>query len=268
MESEISNLYERSNYLNKNIDLLTNVVIIEYDLHSANTSLCREYRLLPEKEIENLENAPKKKRVVAIGKKMQKDKEFKEKLSDAFTDIRKRFFEANHIIDKDILAIKKDAIFTLREVQTTDFGYCHFAKKNQYSSYMYLPKIRLELYYTSKGETLGDGGKVDVKGIDDTIVKKHDGFMNDFFKNLFKHLETSSKPVIFGYLKRFIDRYKHLQLEVGYYREYDQNSIFRLNDAEETFDDPMFIPYEHRQEHINIDYNFFNILLPIINIII
>lgn len=262
----MSDLYLKDSYLNKNIDFLLNAVIIEYDLKSANTSLCREYNLLPGKQIEEIEKMPKKKRVVTIGKLQRKDNKFKDGLKDAFIDIRRRFFEKNDIQDSDILSIKKDAIFCLREVEYTDFGECHFLKKNQYTSYLYLNK--LEFYYNSKGETLGDDGRLDVKGIDDEVVRKHDEFMNTFFKTLFKHLETGSTKSKFNFLKRFIDKYKSLRLEVGYYREYNQQSIIRLTDSDETYDNPVFIPYEHKQEHINIDYNFFHILLPIVKILV
>lgn len=264
--SDISQLYLRDTYLNKNIPFLFNRVIIEYDLKSANTSLCKEYNLLPKEEIDKIEKKNKKGRVVTIGLLQKKDKKFKEALKLAFIDIRKRFFIDNNIKDEDILSIKKDAIFCLKEVQYTDFGKCKFVKKNVYTSYMYLNK--LEFYYNSKGISLGDGGIIDVKGIDDEIVKKHQDFMLKFFKNAFKHFESSDQKTIFNFLKRFIDKYKNLELEVGYYREFDQNGIIRLNDSDETYDDVIFIPYEHKQEHINIDYNFFNILLPIVNMLL
>ena len=132
---------------NKNIYKLANQVIIEYDLKSANTSLCKEYGLLPKETIKEIEELPKKERVVRIGKLMRKDKTFTQNLKKAFIDIRRRFFEENQIEDEDILAIKKDAIFCLKEVKYTDFGECYFSDKNRYTSYMYLNGF--EFYYKS-----------------------------------------------------------------------------------------------------------------------
>ena len=74
----MTNLYLKDNYLDKNIPYVFNTKIIEYDLKSANTSLCREYNLLPIKQIEEIESMKKDKRVVTIGKLMRKDKVFKE----------------------------------------------------------------------------------------------------------------------------------------------------------------------------------------------
>ena len=115
MAEEYSKLYLKDNYLNKGISILTGKTIIEYDLKSANTSLCSEYHLLPQDQIEKISALPRSKRVVKIGKLCRKNKEFNEGLKRAFVDIRRRFFEANNIQDEDILAIKKDAIFCLRK---------------------------------------------------------------------------------------------------------------------------------------------------------
>jgi hypothetical protein len=262
---EISQLYLRDSYLNKNIPYLCNKKIIEYDLKSANTSLCKEYDLLPEDKIQQIEDLPKKERVVKIGKMMRKDKKFTESLKSAFVDIRKRFFEANQIQDEDVLSIKKDAIFCLRECEYTEFGKCKFVEKNVYTSYLYLN--RLEFYYNSKGESI-EKPKLDVKGLSEDAIYKHEGFMMKFFCVFFKHLETSSLKTQMLFLKRFITKYKLLGLEVGYYREFNNESRIRLSDSEETYDEEIFIPYEHKQEHLNIDYNFFYILIPLAKMLI
>lgn len=262
----MTNLYLKDNYLDKNIPYVFNTKIIEYDLKSANTSLCREYNLLPIKQIEEIESMKKDKRVVTIGKLMRKDKVFKEGLKEAFIDIRRRFFEANNIEDKDILSIKKDAIFCFGEKEVTEFGACKFKDKNTYSSYMRLNNF--EFYYHPYLSSLGGECKLDIKGIDDTTLQKHKGFMLKFFATAFKHFETGDLYTQLGYLKRFIDRYKHLELEVGYYREFNQSSKILLNDSEETYDNEVFIPYHHKQEHLNIDYNYFNILIPMVKMII
>lgn len=260
-----SDLYLRDTYLNRNVDMLINQPIIEYDLKSANTSLCREYKLLPEERIQKIEKMPRDERVKTIGKLMRKDFNFNQGLKGAFMDIRKRFFEANDITDGDILAIKKDALFCLREVEHDTFGACYFSSKNKYTSYMRIG--RLELYYSSQGAYIGMPSKLDIKGIKDSNLKKHEEYMIDFLKTLFRHLETSEKQTQINYLKRFIDKYKHRQLEVGYYREFNQESIIRLTGREETYDEEVFIPFVNKQPALNIDYNFVNILLPIVQIL-
>lgn len=253
-----SELYLKDQYLNKSIIILPNKVIVEYDLKSANTSLCREYKLLPESQIAEIEVLPKEKRVTTIGKLMRNDSKLKEGLKNSFVDIRKRFFDSNNIVNDDILSIKKDAIFCLKEVQVVDFGACHFVRKNTYTSYMYLNG--LEIYYANSIM----GGTLIVKGMNDESLKKHNGYMCDFLKTLCRHLEQSSRQTQLGFLKRFVDKYKWRQLDVGYYREFSPSSIIRLGDADETYDNEIFIPYEDKVAHVDINYNFNKILCPLI----
>lgn len=262
----LSEMHVKDTYLNKNIDSIINKRIIEYDLKSANTSLCKEYSLLPEATIKKIESMKKHDRVVSIGKLQRKDKDFNSNLKSAFKDIRKRFFYSNELEDKDILSIKKDAIFCLKECKNTQFGKCKFVEKNIYSSYMYLDN-RLEMFYSARGERFGEP-KLDIKGISDIVLERHEGFILDFIKNIFKYVEAGNETTLFRYIKRFVSQYKQLQLPVGYYREFNNGSFIRLNDMDEEFEDETFIPFEHKQEHINIDYNFFHVLLPLVKILL
>lgn len=259
-----SQLYLKDTYLNRNIEILSNTIIVEFDLKSANTSLCREYKLLSDSEIDKIEDMPKDKRVVTIGKKMRSDTAFKDGLKSAFIDIRKRFIEANDLDDGDILAIRKDAIFCLKEVSVTKFGHCKFVEKNHYTSFLRLGM--LEIFYSPR---YGKDGLpiLDIKGIDDETLKYHQNGMLKFLRTLLKHLETSSKSVMFSYVRRFIDRYKNRRLDLCYYREFNQMSLFRVTDSSTTYMDETFLP-EHPFDTLDIDYNFSEILLPIVKILL
>ena len=258
----MSELYRKDTYLNKNIEILLNKIIIEYDLKSANTSLCREYSLIPEKDIEKIEKLNKEKRNKQIGLLQRKDKLFKDYLKSAFVDIRKRFILDNDLDDNDILSIKKDAIFCLKEVNKTEFGNCIFDLKHKYTSYLYLDK--LEFYYNSKNKVFGDNGRLDIKGIGDNELKKHKDYMIDFFMKLFRHLETSDIKSTNRFLSRFITRYKQMELDVGYYREFNQMSKILVRDSDIVYDDIVYIP---NNADIDIDYNFFSILVPLTRIL-
>ena len=75
-EITYSSLYRKDNYLNKNISILSGKTIIEYDLKSANTSLCSEYHLLPQSQIDAIADLTRTQRVVKICKRCRKNKEF------------------------------------------------------------------------------------------------------------------------------------------------------------------------------------------------
>ena len=265
-EITYSSLYRKDNYLNKNISILSGKTIIEYDLKSANTSLCSEYHLLPQSQIDAIAALPRTERDVNIGKLCRKNKEFNEGLKKAFIDIRRRFFEANNIQDEDILCIKKDAIFCLRRCPNNKFGPCLFREKNVYSSYLYLPP--LEVYYKSSFRP--DKRVICVKGISDEVLTLHEDYMLKFLMKIFTYIEGGNRKALYRYFSDFVTGYKHRLLDPGYYREFNQNSKMISDDGVTSYDDDTFIPYEGHEKvnHLNIDYNFANVLIPLMKILI
>ena len=260
-------LYRRDTYLNKNNELILNQPIIEYDLKSANTSLCRFYNLLSEKKIKEIENLPKHDRVVVIGKLQRNDREFKEKFNNAFKEMRRMFFEENQLDEEDILSVKKDAIFTFKRCKHTQFGdSCKFVKKNKYTSFIYLNRM-IELYF-NRGGICDNKPRVDVKGISDISLAKHEDYLLDFFAKLFTYLEDGDEKLLFKFISHFVSQYKHLQLPVGYYREFNNLSVIRVKDLDATFNDERFLPFADPQNHLDIDYNFANVIIPLINLIL
>ena len=265
-EITYSSLYRKDNYLNKNISILSGKTIIEYDLKSSNTSLCSEYHLLPQSQVDAIAALPRTQRVVKIGKLCRKNKEFNEGLKKAFVDIRRRFFEANNIQDEDILCIKKDAIFCLRRCQNNKFGPCLFREKNVYSSYLYLPP--LEVYYKSSFRP--DKRVICVKGISDEVLTLHEDYTLKFLMKIFTYIEGGNRKALYRYFSDFVTGYKHRLLDPGYYREFNQNSKMISDDGVTSYDDDTFIPYEGHEKvnHLNIDYNFANVLIPLMKILI
>lgn len=250
--SEISQVYLKHLFTNKNIKYLFCKEIIEYDMSSAGFNLSKEYKLLDNNVLTKLENMTKKERQYQLGWYQRKDKVFAKALTEAFVDMRRRFFEANNIQDEDILSIKKDAIFCTRSCEVTKFNNVEFKEKNIYTSYMLLADC--ELYYNHM--------KIDVKGIDDEVLLKHNDYMMKYIAMCFKHFETSSKETQLRFMRRFIDKYKSLDLELGYYRQFDRESLF-------ISDDMMFDDYwEFKKDELDISYNFFKILVPLVHMAI
>ena len=124
-------IWKRDTWLNPGIPFTFNRNIIEYDMQSAGLSLIQEFQLLPQSRIDALVAIPtKEERNRAIGMIERKNKDLVEKKKLAFQTAREMFFVKNRLEESDVLSIKKDAIFTTREVTETDFGkYIHFRKK-------------------------------------------------------------------------------------------------------------------------------------------
>lgn len=251
-----SKLYERHNYLNKDIEYIISSEIIEYDIKSAGFNLIKENKLVDEKIINEIEKMNKKERQIKIGLLQREDSDLKEKLNKAFVEIRRRFIEANKLEDEDILSIKKDAIITLRKCHKTIFGGIEFIEKNKYTSYLYLNKME---FYIGKD-------KVDVKGISDELLELHKEYMLDFIYNFTKTLETSERNYSIKVLMDFARYYKERELQAGYYRELSKDSFYRYKDT--IMDFSLGIKNVDDVYDIDISYNYMHYIIPLMNILV
>lgn len=227
----------KSIYYNPNIEYLFNEDIIEYDMGDAGFSLIKEYKLLPENDINTLMRTHKgKERHIAVGKLQRDDKEFSNRLSNAFSEARRLFVENNNLDDNRIIAVKKDAFFIIGNCKRTRFGYIQFKKKNIYSSYIRFSNIHnLEIYYNNID--------MDIKGMNDKSIDKHRLFMYDILKKIISMIEIKNERVK-RFIMNFIEKYKRGELDEAYYLEFNNKSY-----------------------DINPVFNYLNILIPLVIII-
>jgi hypothetical protein len=252
----MSTLYQRHNYLNKDIEYIVSNEIIEYDIQSAGFNIMKKYKLLDEQKIRYLESLGKKQRQIQIGLYQREDRTLVKRLNEKFVEVRQWFFENNDIQDEDILAIKKDAIMTTKRCFNTEFGNIVFAEKNIYTSYYYLNNY--EFYYNKD--------TVDVKGISDELLELHDEYMLDFLYNFFRMNEISSRKKVIGLIKDFSYYYKRRELDINYYRELNSQSLFKIN--EKLFGEKIGLKYTKDKESIDIGYNYMNYVVPLISILV
>lgn len=240
---------KKDQFLNKGLAYLFNDTVYEYDIQSANANLMRYYKLADDSVVDALLKLPKSKRTKRVGV-MQKNKEFAKSLSEAFSKIRKEFFDANQLELNDIISVKKDAIFTRKQCYVTKFGNVEFVLKNQYTSFLQLP--RLELYYRE--------GVLDVKGIDDTKLPLHENGMVAFLKEFFRRAETSEKRDVLRFLNKYATAYKFRELDLDDYREFNAESMFTVMGSEDRFTDY----WDDRLNELNILYNWQNVITRVI----
>lgn len=249
---EISTKWDRDKYLNKDYVSLFGVNIFEYDMKLGGFNIAREYKLLPEKRLKELESYSKNKIHTLIGIHC-KDKNYLEKQQEGFKNARKAFFESNDIEDYELLSVKKDALFVLKRCDTpSEFKYIEFVEKNFYTSYIYTGT--LELYYFNHD--------IDVKGIGDDMLPVHADGMLKFIDKIFNFMEFSNKKTAFKYIRKFVDDYKSYNLPVEYYREFSSASVFK-DKYGNIFD--MF--GEDEKEELDISYNFIKVILPLLKIV-
>ena len=176
----------KTTWMNPDIEYLFGDEIIEYDMTDAGFNLIRQYKLLPEKDIQMLLSKEKGfERHREIGLMQRDNKVFSDALTSKFAEMRAIFIGVNNIKDDNIISVKKDAIFTIGKCKRQKFGFVEFIPKNLYTSYIRFPSIQnLEIYYSADG-------KMDIKGMGDSAVNRHRLYMMDFLKNVITMTEDA-----------------------------------------------------------------------------
>lgn len=230
--------YKKSTWLNPNIEYLFNADIIEYDMKDGGFSLIKQFNLLPQEKIKELERIDKGiMRHIEVGKLQRENKEFSKALNDKFAEVRRIFIASNELTDNDIISVKKDAIFTTKPCKRVNFGKVHFADKNHYTSYIRLPNINnIEIYY-------GDNG-IDVKGMGDIAVNTHRLYLIEFLKKTIDMIENKD-PRVKRYICKFISDYKFNNL------------------GSETY----YLEFNNKSRDFNALFNYKNLLIPIVQIV-
>ena len=223
---EISNLYKYDSYLVPNLNFLLSTYIREYDISKANISILKKYGYISDSEYYKYYNMDKLDRNISIGLRIRDDKQMRDGLMEGFKLSRKEFFEANNIEDHHVFGIKRDAIYLVNKIPNVlEFDGIEFTHRNTYSSFYKVNNLEI-YYYLDK---MNDIAKLDIKGISDEKLKLHEYYMIDFLKYLFEVAETSSFPSDqITILNNFYELYIKLMLEPGYYRELNQQSLFKL----------------------------------------
>ena len=242
-------------YTNKTDPYIYNEYITEWDIKSANVSLLDYYDLADNDTINRLRNMKKSQREVAVGIMCRNDHELMLKLEKAFDDIINKFIISNKLKDVDIISIKKDSVF-VRNINIVNnvFGPVEFVNKNVYNGILLLPKY--EFYYNPL--------KIDVKGINDKVLPLHKNGILKFIQNI---MECGNRYLeVCAYLHDFIEYYKKRELDLDYYREFTTDSAYKVKIGDnlvylDNIDESMLM-------NTDITYNFYNIILETIKIII
>lgn len=205
-------------WLNPDIEYLFNESITEYDMKDAGFSIIKAFKLLPEQKIRELEFMGKGlKRHKAIGILQRDDKSFSNQLLDKFAYVRDVFVQANALTSDDIISVKKDAFFTIKECTRLNFGQVTFAAKNHYTSYIRFPNTNnVEVYYSES--------KMDIKGIGDIGLNRHRLTMLEFLQSIIPKIETKDESAK-RYMMSFIRKYKANELDEEFYLEFNNMSM-------------------------------------------
>lgn len=211
-------MYEKDLFLTDD-SIIINRIIREYDMSKANINILLYKGLITQDQFDKYYNMPKLNREISIGNLQRDNPKINQGLKEGFVEARKMLFESNNLNESNVVAVKKDAVFTLdKYLENNKFQNLVFLNKNTYSSFLKVNK--LELYYSKFTDS------IDIKGMGELSVIKHKSFMVDFLCYLFNILETTSLNNVIVILKEFLQSYRNGELELGYYREFNNRSEF------------------------------------------
>jgi hypothetical protein len=256
-------------WTNDGLPLLINSQITEYDIKSGNTSIMHTYHLMPEETIRELEALEKDQRLIRVGLLMRENKEFSKALEASFNDAVNRFIDANDLDrDVDILAIRRDAVFVVnRPIRQTQFGeHLKFRPKNEYHAALQIGP-RLEFYFKRNGQIDIKNFVQEDKDFGHALVKLKPGMLS-FLQEFVDVAEGSNMDLrkVYAWIKEFAKYYKERELDVEYYREFTREALFRVN----GFDGPtmMDIVPDDMIDDVDITFNYRNIIIPLLQIIV
>jgi len=221
-------LYQESNYTAP-VDYIVSSYIREYDINKANINILLYYGVINQDQYIEYYNMDRIKRQVNIGK-LCRDKNISKILSHGVKEFKKLFFESNNIQDHEVLSIKNDAIFLINKVpDITKFSNIEFVYKNIYTSFyrMGINKQKFEFYYF--GDMRSEEEYVHVKGIKDEQLNLHKDYFLEFLLTIFNTAQLGNIEEVINMIQLFYSKYINMELDIGYYREFNANSNYIIN---------------------------------------
>ncbi len=253
-------LARRHNYLSKTIEYLAKSKIREYDIKDAGFSLIKTFRLLDEKMIKRISKITNKfEKNVFIGKLIRKDPSLGRAMMDSFVLVRTEFFQDNDLNESSVIAIKKDAIITTKYCPVLKFynDSILFVERNVFTSFYTFD--RMEFYY--------DGMKnyLDIRGASRLVDRNNEFLVR--LKEIFKSAEmTKNKKTSIALLASLREDYLRGKLEKESYREL-KSGMFRV-DINFGTDKVIRVKDIAKKEDINLGYNYTEVIVPLISLIL
>lgn len=249
----MNTLYEKVLYLAP-LECVLSKYIREYDISKANINILLRKKAITKEHYNYLYNLPKINREIVVGLMIKDNKELSNILKSGIIEAKKEFFEANDIKPKEVLSIKNDAIFLIEKIPNfTKFDNVEFKYKNVYTSFYHIDK--LELYYFN--DMVTNSEYLQVKGMSSDAFKLHENYFNEFLKATFESAQNESVDKVLDFLSAFRYSYINLKLDTGYYREYNNRSLFSIKQGSIIFRYLLNEISEKDKKYLDISYNDF-----------
>lgn len=248
----MSDLYNSINY-QAPIKYIFSRYIREYDISKANINILYRKGVIDSNTFSRLLGSSRDERQIEIGLMEKHDNNIYKVLSEGIIEAKKWLFESNNLEDRDILAIRNDAVFVIdKQLAHTSFDNINFMNKNTYTSFICVGKNPISVFYRS--DKISGQEFIDTKG----LGKKsslHDSYMTDFIIYIINQMEQGDPSTAISILTDVYKQYVSLNMDIGYYREYNSDSSYKILNSEYRILDA----YDKDKYSIDISYNM-NIL--------
>ena len=227
----MSNILWQKKFYKADIPYLIDVPIRAFDITKANINVLLDAGVLSKDQHQYLLNCPKLEREVFIGKLQGSDKRISEILADGIADARRVFMAANNLYDSDILEIRNDSLMVIGRKPITVLDITENVKFRDDGKYTSCYRLNLgrgpiDLYYY--GNIVEQVEYLHVKGLGEAEIL-HREYMLDFIQMLSYSIQFEGAKSALSILSKVHDDYTHLRMNIGYYREMDAQSKYRLN---------------------------------------
>lgn len=235
-----SDLWTKKKYTTP-ADCVINRSIIEVDIKAAGLSMLAEYGAISIDDYNYILSLPKNERVVVVGKMQASNSKFTDIIQQGIENTRKVIFDIFSIEDKEVIAIRNDAVIFIRDfsrkgisnvpgVESTQYGFRYqrfiqFGIKNEYTSFYKLGKKEL-LYGLNP---IAGTEVLHVAGIGEENLKLHENYMMDLFRTVFMSAQCEPLTSTLNLLNNIYNSYISKSLDMGYYRRFDSFSRFDIS---------------------------------------
>ena len=218
-------LWRHVNYKSE-IQYAVDTRIFEYDITKANISVLRDANAITEEQYQQLLGMPKLQREIIIGKMEGSNQELIKIKRLGIENARRIFFEMNGIQREEVLSIRNDSVTLIgRDARYLDISdRVKFRLDGEYTSFYHLGFI--DLFYFL--DLINRKEVLNAKGLGENGNALHRHYMLDFLSEVFYTVQVEGVQPALNLIKTFRDNYISYNLDIGYYREFNPNSGFKL----------------------------------------
>lgn len=256
----MSQICDRYSYITDQ-KCIVNANIYEYDIRACNVSVLRAYKKISEQEYRNFLVMDKMIREKTIGEKERMENKIyghsptQKLIANGTKEAKEKLFELNGIRDEDVVRIASDAVFVNipypLQFTTVPIGYDGSVTFKQNGPWHAMVKCNSVIVFF---KNLDDGNfDVVVKGINDRFIPIHTCFLS-FLAELTTNMERMPRNDVLRLFKDFYENYVSMSLPIGYYREFNSNSSYRIKNSSVG---SIFDLNESHKPIIDINYNLF-----------